>query len=117
MKTLAKVVGQQSTHLDAHPEYSVSNRPTAVREEMDETASNVTGVRPRSSYRNSNKQMSHSAMSSGRYGADIRHMDTSRYVRTNMREYLDKDKHVTCISCQDCIREKLEKRQLLQYKY
>ena len=30
---------------------------------------------------------------------DIRTIDTTKYMKTNIRDLLDKDKHVTCISC------------------
>lgn len=41
-------------------------------------------------------------------------MDTSRYLTTDIKAYLEKDAHVTCISCQDCIKKKSK---VLQYKY
>lgn len=34
----------------------------------------------------------------------IRDFDATKYVKTNMNEYLDKDAHVICVNCVDCIR-------------
>ena len=44
----------------------------------------------------------------------MRDLDASKYVRTDVKEYLEKDAHVTCISCVDCIKQK---QKVLQYKY
>ena len=51
---------------------------------------------------------------------NIRYMDTSKYMATNMREYLSKnDEPVTyeSITFQDGIKDKLNKNRMLQYKY
>jgi hypothetical protein len=45
---------------------------------------------------------------------NIRDFNATKFVSTNMKDYLDKDAHVYCVSCVDCIRAK---RKVLQYKY
>ena len=45
---------------------------------------------------------------------NVRELDTKKYLHTNLQEYLEKDEHVTCISCQHCVRHK---DKLIQYKY
>jgi len=44
----------------------------------------------------------------------VRGMVTNKFLHTDMKEYLAKDEHVTCISCQHCVRMK---DKLLHYKY
>ena len=44
----------------------------------------------------------------------MRELDTKKFLQTNLKEYLEKDEHVTCISCQHCVRHK---DKLIQYKY
>lgn len=44
----------------------------------------------------------------------MRDINASKFVKTDIKEYLDKDAHVHCISCVNCIKEK---KKLLQYKY
>jgi hypothetical protein len=41
-------------------------------------------------------------------------MDVTSFVKTNINDYLEKDAHVNCISCVNCIREK---KKVLQYRY
>lgn len=45
---------------------------------------------------------------------NVRDFDTSKIVKNDMHEYLDKDAKVICVSCVDCIRDP---RKVLQYKY
>lgn len=41
-------------------------------------------------------------------------MNTEKFLHTDLQGYLKKDEHVTCISCQNCIRSK---DKLISYKY
>lgn len=41
-------------------------------------------------------------------------MNTTKFLHTNIDGYLKDGEHVTCISCQDCVRMK---DKLIQYKY
>ncbi len=41
-------------------------------------------------------------------------MQTNKFLHTDLKQYLEKDEHVTCISCQHCVRMK---DKLLHYKY
>jgi len=41
-------------------------------------------------------------------------MDTKKFLHTDLKNYLEKDEHVTCISCQHCVKIK---DKILQYKY
>ena len=45
---------------------------------------------------------------------NVRDMNTNKFLQTDLKTYLAKDEHVTCISCQNCVRIK---DKVLQYKY
>lgn len=45
---------------------------------------------------------------------NVRDMDVRSIVKTDVNDYLEKDAHVNCISCVNCIREK---KKVLQYRY
>lgn len=45
---------------------------------------------------------------------NIRDMDAKGFIKTDMNEYLEKDAHVYCISCVNCLKHK---HNLVQYKY
>jgi len=49
-----------------------------------------------------------------RHVNDLRNMNTQKFLHTDLKSYLEKDEHVTCISCQHCVRTK---DKLLQFKY
>ena len=46
--------------------------------------------------------------------ANIREMDTKKFLQTDIKTYLEKDAHVNCISCQHCVKIK---DKVLQFKY
>lgn len=41
-------------------------------------------------------------------------MQTQKFLQTDLKSYLERDEHVTCISCQHCVKIK---DKVLQYKY
>lgn len=45
---------------------------------------------------------------------NVRDLDTGKILHTDIHKYLETGAHVTCISCQHCIREKAK---VLQFKY
>ena len=45
---------------------------------------------------------------------NVRGMNTQKFLHTDLKTYLEKDEHVTCISCQNCVKIK---GKLLHYKY
>ena len=45
---------------------------------------------------------------------NVRHMNTQKFLHTDLKTYLAKDEHVTCISCQKCVKIK---DKMVQYKY
>ena len=45
---------------------------------------------------------------------NVRNMDTKKFLQTNLPDYLKQGEHVTCISCQNCVRIK---DKVLQFKY
>ena len=45
---------------------------------------------------------------------NVRNMNTTKFLHTDLNGYLKQGEHVTCISCQDCVRIK---DKLLHYKY
>lgn len=44
----------------------------------------------------------------------MRELDTKKFLQTDLNEYLAKDEHVTCISCQKCVKHK---DKIIQFKY
>lgn len=46
--------------------------------------------------------------------SNVREMNTQKFLHTDLKTYLEKDEHVTCISCNQCVRMK---DKLLHYKY
>lgn len=46
--------------------------------------------------------------------SNVRNMDTKKFLQTDIKTYLEKDEHVTCISCQNCVKIK---DKVLQFKY
>jgi len=45
---------------------------------------------------------------------NVRDIDASKFLSTNVKDYLEKDAHINCVSCSDCIKQK---QKLLHYKY
>mmetsp|Transcript_22805 Transcript_22805/g.30410 ORF Transcript_22805/g.30410 Transcript_22805/m.30410 type:complete len:161 (-) Transcript_22805:829-1311(-) len=57
---------------------------------------------------------SQASFSEMKVSENVRNMNTSKFLHTNLDGYLKQGEHVTCISCQDCVRIK---DKVLQYKY
>ena len=114
MKTLADVVSREGQR-DVEIGYERNDRACHPRE----SGHGVIKMRPKSTLDGSSRHGPRSRYGDSNLDADaLRQMDTSKYLRTNLDEYLQKgDQPIDGISTQSVIKAKLNKNQLLSYKY